>query len=55
LVPILNAALWTLAPPFGVGAMLVAAWRSREGGGRRGRHRSRTRGSSDEAIQAGIA
>jgi cytoskeletal protein CcmA (bactofilin family) len=55
LVPILNAALWTLAPPFGVGAMLVAAWRSREGGGRGGRHRSRTRGSSDEAIQAGIA
>jgi cytoskeletal protein CcmA (bactofilin family) len=55
LVPILNAALWTLAPPLGLGAMLVAAWRSRQGGGRRGRHRARARASTDDAIEAGIA
>jgi cytoskeletal protein CcmA (bactofilin family) len=55
LVPILNAALWTLAPPLGLGAMLVAAWRSQQGGGRRGRHRSRTRLTPDDAIEAGIA
>ena len=55
LVPVLNAALWTLAPPLGLGAMLVAAWRSQQGGGRRGRHRSRTRLTPDDAIEAGIA
>jgi hypothetical protein len=55
LVPILNAALWTLAPLFGVGAMLVAAWRARHEGGRRGRHRARARASSEDAIEAGIA
>ena len=55
LVPILNAALWTLAPPLGVGAMLVAVWRSRQGGGGRGRHRARTRASTEDAIEAGIA
>jgi cytoskeletal protein CcmA (bactofilin family) len=55
LVPILNAALWTLAPLLGLGAMLVAAWRSRQGGGRRGRHRARARASTDDAIEAGIA
>jgi hypothetical protein len=55
LVPVLNAALWTLAPPLGLGAMLVAAWRSRQGGGRRGRHRARARASTDDAIEAGIA
>ena len=55
LVPILNAALWTLAPPLGVGAMLVAVWRPRQGGGRRGRHRARTRASTEDAIEAGIA
>jgi hypothetical protein len=55
LVPILNAALWTLAPPLGVGAMLVAVWRSRHGGGRHGRHRARTRASTEDAIEAGIA
>jgi cytoskeletal protein CcmA (bactofilin family) len=55
LVPILNAALWTLAPLLGLGAMLVAAWRSRQGGGRSGRHRARARASVDDAIEAGIA
>lgn len=55
LVPVLNAALWTLAPPLGLGAMLVAVWRSQQGGGRRGRHRSRTRLTPDDAIEAGIA
>ena len=55
LVPVLNAALWTLGPPLGLGAMLVAGWRSQQGGGRRGRHRSRTRLTPDDAIEAGIA
>lgn len=55
LVPILNAAAWTLAPILGLGAMLVATWRSRHGGGHRGRHRPRTRVPADDAVQAGIA
>jgi hypothetical protein len=55
LVPMLNAALWTLAPALGVGAMVVAVWRSRHGGGRHGRHRPGTRVLPDEAIEAGIA
>ena len=54
-VPVLNAAVWTLAPPLGLGAMLVATWRSRQGSGRGGRHRARTRVSTDDAIEAGIA
>jgi cytoskeletal protein CcmA (bactofilin family) len=55
LVPILNAALWTLAPALGVGGMVVAVWRSRHGGERRGRHRAGPRVPSEEAIEAGIA
>lgn len=55
LVPVLNAAVWTLAPLLGLGAMLVAAWRSRREGGRHGRHRARARASTDDAIEAGIA
>jgi cytoskeletal protein CcmA (bactofilin family) len=48
LVPFLNAALWTLAGAFGVGAMLVAAWRARLGPvgppiPRGGRHRAASR------------
>jgi hypothetical protein len=48
LVPFLNAALWTLAGAFGVGAMLVAAWRARLGLigppiPRGGRHRATSR------------
>jgi len=39
LVPFLNLALWTLGSVFGLGAMLVAAWRVR-GGARGGRHRA---------------
>jgi cytoskeletal protein CcmA (bactofilin family) len=56
LVPILNAALWTLAPMLGLGAMLVAVWRSRQGGGRAGRHRpGAVRGLVEDEIEAGIA
>jgi hypothetical protein len=55
LVPILNVALWTLAPALGTGAMLVAVWRSRHDGGRHGRHRAGPRIPADEAIEAGIA
>jgi len=55
LVPILNVAVWTLAPAVGLGAMLVAAWRSRHGPRTRGRHRSGSRVPPDDAIQAGIA
>jgi hypothetical protein len=55
LVPILNAALWTLAPALGLGAIVVATWRSRHDGGRRGRHRAGPRVAADEAIEAGIS
>jgi cytoskeletal protein CcmA (bactofilin family) len=55
LVPILNLAVWTLAPIVGLGAMLVTAWRSRHGGGRHGRHRPRTGVPSDGAVEAGFA
>jgi hypothetical protein len=55
LVPILNAALWTLAPTLGVGAAVVAMWRSRHGAVRRGRHRAGPRVPSEEAIEAGIS
>jgi hypothetical protein len=60
LVPILNVALWILAPTLGIGAMVVAVWRSRHGGaghgrGSHGRHRPGTRVPPDEAIEAGIA
>ena len=56
LVPILNAAAWVLASVLGVGAMLVAAWRAREGRRPDGRHR---RGGlqppSEDEVEAGIA
>ncbi len=56
LVPILNAAVWTLAPVLGVGAMLVAAWRAREGRWRDGRHRrGGLRPTSEDEVEAGIA
>jgi hypothetical protein len=55
LVPILNVAVWTLAPILGVGAMVVAAWRARHGGARHGRHRRGSRLPPDDAIEAGIA
>jgi hypothetical protein len=55
LVPILSVAAWTLAPILGLGAMLVAIWRARHGGGRHGRHRRGARGPAEEAIEAGIA
>ncbi len=56
LVPILNAAVWTLAPVLGVGAMLVAAWRVREGRRPGGRHRrGGVRAPSEDEVEAGIA
>ena len=55
LVPILNVALWTLAPVLGTGAMLVAAWRVRHDGGRHGRHRPGARIPTEDAVEAGIA
>jgi cytoskeletal protein CcmA (bactofilin family) len=55
LVPVLNAAAWTLASPIGLGAMVVAAWRARRPGHPGGRHRRRTAAPQDDAIQAGIA
>ena len=54
LVPILNVAVWTLAPVVGLGAMLVAVRRSSRGRPS-GRHRPTTRGPSDDAVQAGFA
>ena len=54
LVPILNVAVWTLAPVLGLGAMLVAVRRS--GRGRTsGRHRPTARAPSDDTVQAGFA
>ena len=56
LVPILNAAAWALAPVLGVGAMLVAAWRAREGRRHDGRHRrGGLRAPSEDEVEAGIA
>jgi hypothetical protein len=55
LVPILNAAVWTLAPVLGLGAMVVAAWHARQGTGRHGRHRRGARVSSEDEVEAGIA
>jgi hypothetical protein len=55
LVPVLNAAVWTLASPIGLGAMMVATWRARRHGHPGGRHRRRTAAPQDDAIQAGIA
>jgi hypothetical protein len=53
LVPVLNLAVWTLAPALGLGAMLVAAWRVRQHGPG-GRHRRRAARQEDE-VEAGIA
>jgi hypothetical protein len=55
LVPILNAAAWVLAPVLGMGAMLVAAWRVREGRRHGGRHRRGMRPPSEDEVEAGIA
>ena len=56
LVPLLNAAAWVLAPVLGVGAMLVAAWRAREGRRHDGRHRrGGLRPPSEDEVEAGIA
>jgi hypothetical protein len=55
LVPIVNAAAWTLAPILGLGAMLVAVWRARHGG-RHGRHRpGGVRAPAEDEVEAGFA
>ncbi len=55
LVPILNAAVWTLAPVLGLGAMVVAVWHARQGTGWHGRHRRGAMVSSEDEVEAGIA
>jgi hypothetical protein len=55
LVPIVNAAAWTLAPILGLGAMVVAVWHARQGTGRRGRHRRGAQSPADDEVEAGIA
>jgi hypothetical protein len=55
LVPILNAAVWTLAPVLGLGAMVVAVWHTRQGTGRHGRHSRGATVSSEDEVEAGIA
>jgi hypothetical protein len=55
LVPILNAAVWTLASVLGLGAMVVAVWHARQGTGRHGRHRRGATVSSEDEVEAGIA
>jgi len=55
LVPILNAAVWTLVPILGLGAMLVAVWRARHGA-HYGRHRrTGVRAPAEDEVEAGIA
>jgi hypothetical protein len=54
LVPLLNAALWAVAPVIGLGAIVVAAWRSRAEPEHEGRHRA-DESPPDDAISAGIA
>jgi hypothetical protein len=53
LVPLLNVALWTIAPVIGLGAIVVATWRSRLEPEHEGRHRADQ--TPDDAISAGIA
>jgi cytoskeletal protein CcmA (bactofilin family) len=55
LVPILNAAAWTLAPVLGIGALVVAVWHARRGTGRHGRHRRGATVSAEDEVEAGIA
>jgi hypothetical protein len=50
-----NAAVWTLAPILGLGAMAVAVWHARQGTGRSGRHRRGVRVPADDEVEAGIA
>jgi cytoskeletal protein CcmA (bactofilin family) len=55
LVPSLNAAVWILASVVGLGAAVVATWRTREGGPRVGRHRRRGVAADEAAVGAGTA
>lgn len=54
LVPMLNVALWSLAPVVGLGAIVVSVWRSRAEPWHEGRHRA-DESPPDDAISAGIA
>jgi hypothetical protein len=50
---VVNVALWSFAPVVGLGAMLVAAWRSRSEP-EPGRHSVRDTGPpEDDAVRAG--
>ncbi len=55
LVPVLNVAVWILAPLVGLGAMVVAAWRARHLGHHGGRHRRRAVSPREDAVEAGIS
>jgi hypothetical protein len=55
LVPVLNVAVWTLAAPLGLGAIVVAAWRVRHHGHRGGRHRPGGRPSAEDEVAAGLS
>lgn len=54
LVPLLNVALWSVAPVVGLGAIVVASWRARMEPLHEGRHRA-DETPPDDAISAGIA
>jgi hypothetical protein len=54
LVPLLNAALWSVGPVVGLGAIVVASWRARMEPWHEGRHRA-DETPPDDAISAGIA
>ena len=55
LVPVLNVAVWTLAAPLGLGAIVVTAWRVRHHGHRWGRHRSVARPPVEDEAAAGLS
>jgi hypothetical protein len=55
LVPVLNVAVWIVAPTLGLGAMLVASWRARHGAPPGGRHRARAVARTEASVEAGIA
>ncbi|HEX5936604.1 MAG TPA: hypothetical protein VFZ75_02770 [Actinomycetota bacterium] len=53
-MPLLNVALWSLAPVVGLGATVVSVWRARTEPWHEGRHRA-DEAPPEDAISAGIA